>query len=96
MAPEAVQRFEEWKSTSSGVLHDNHHWRSSIPILTRHETRGDIQWYHVVVAIIIPYVGLPWGILNLVRKRRRSGLLMTTVSGGLLLSLLVVIMLISH
>lgn len=96
IAPEALQRYEEWKNTSSDVLHDDNRWHSSIPILTRHDSSGDIQWFHVMVAIIIPYVGLPWGILNLVRKRRRSGLLMTTVSGGLLLSLVVVIILISH
>lgn len=40
-----------------------------------------VQWYHIVVAVMIPYFGLPWGIVNLVRKRRKSGIMMTTISG---------------
>ncbi len=39
-----------------------------------------IRWYHFVFAILMPYVGLPWGIVNLVRKRYRSGLMLIFVS----------------
>jgi hypothetical protein len=91
ISPDAFQRYAEWKNANSDVPHEDAEWHSSIPILSRHDNSGDIQWYHVMVAIIIPYIGLPWGIVNLVRKRRRSGLLMTTVSGGLLLFILVAI-----
>ncbi len=51
---------------------------------------GAIRWYHVL-ACLIPYVGLPWGIVNLVKKRRSSGLLMTIVSGILLLLFIIFI-----
>ena len=43
--------------------------------------RGQLRWYHVVVSILLPYVGLPWGIINLITKRRKSGLVMTIISG---------------
>jgi hypothetical protein len=43
------------------------------PPLTPAE-RDPIRWYHVVFAVMLPYVALPWGIINLLRRRRRSGL----------------------
>jgi hypothetical protein len=48
---------------------------------------GQLRWYHIVVAILLPYVGLPWGIVNLIKKRRRSGLVMTLVSAIVLILL---------
>lgn len=59
-------------------------------------TKGDIRWYHVVVAIVIPYVGLPWGIINLVLGRRSSGLLLTILSACLLALFFLPILLSSH
>jgi hypothetical protein len=38
-----------------------------------------IRWFHVVFAILLPYVAIPWGIVNLVRKKRRSGILLIVV-----------------
>ena len=38
-----------------------------------------VRWYHVLVAIMLPYVALPWGIVNLVRKRHRTGLVLVLV-----------------
>ena len=49
------------------------------------ETSDDyIAWYHILVAIFLPYVGLPWGIMNLVKRRPRSGRMMAIISGILL------------
>jgi DNA-directed RNA polymerase subunit RPC12/RpoP len=38
--------------------------------------RDPIRWYHVVFAVLLPYVSVPWGILNLFRGHRRSGRLL--------------------
>lgn len=35
-----------------------------------------ILWYHYVIVILFPYVGIFWGIVNLIRRRTRSGLLL--------------------
>jgi hypothetical protein len=39
-----------------------------------------IRWYHVVFALILPYVAVPWGIINLIRGKKRSGLLLLGIS----------------
>jgi hypothetical protein len=61
----------------------------------RAETPGstidEIRWYHIVVAVMLPYAALPWGIVNLVKKRRRSGLVLVLISGFLLLVAVVTI-----
>lgn len=47
-------------------------------------TTDEIRWYHVLVAVMLPYVALPWGIVNLVKKQRRSGLVLVLISSFLL------------
>lgn len=42
-------------------------------------SRDPIRWYHVFFAIFVPLIALPWGIVNLVRKKRRSGLLLIVI-----------------
>lgn len=57
--------------------------RATVPPMTEAEriaSRDPIRWFHVVFAIAVPYVGLPWGIMNLIRRKRRSGLLLVVVS----------------
>ncbi|MBL9114338.1 MAG: hypothetical protein JNJ83_04975 [Verrucomicrobiaceae bacterium] len=44
-------------------------------------TRDELRWYHVLVAIVLPYVGIPWGIIHLIKERRRSGMSMILISG---------------
>jgi TRAP-type C4-dicarboxylate transport system permease large subunit len=46
---------------------------------------GGIRWFHIVFAVLMPYIGLPWGIVNLIRKRRRSGLALVLISAFMLL-----------
>lgn len=53
--------------------------------------RGQLRWYHVLVSILLPYVGFAWGIINLVTRRRRSGFVMTIIS-GVLIAILVIVM----
>lgn len=38
-----------------------------------------IRWFHVVFALLLPYVAAPWGIVNLVRGKRRSGILLLVI-----------------
>ena len=54
------------------------------------------RWYHLVVSIILPYVGLPWGIVNLCRSRRKSGLTMVITSSIVLLIVFLPIILAPH
>ncbi len=57
--------------------------RVTVPAMSAAEriaSLDPIRWFHVVFAIAMPYVGFPWGIVNLVRKKRRSGLLLVVVS----------------
>jgi hypothetical protein len=57
--------------------------RATVAAMTEAEriaSRDPIRWFHVVFAIVVPYVGLPWGIVNLLRRKRRSGLLLVVVS----------------
>jgi len=41
---------------------------------------GQIRWFHVVFALFLPCVAIPWGIVNLLRRRRRSGIFLVAVS----------------
>ena len=43
------------------------------------------RWYHVLISIVLPYVGLPWGIVNLCKKKQKSGLTMVIISSIVLL-----------
>ncbi|MDR3689328.1 MAG: hypothetical protein P4L46_08115 [Fimbriimonas sp.] len=43
--------------------------------------RQSTRWYHIGVAVLLPVVGLPWGLFNLTRsKSRGSGLAMIALS----------------
>ncbi len=44
-----------------------------------------IKWFHILVAILFPYIGLPWGIVNLCRNKLRSGPVMVMISIPILL-----------
>ena len=46
------------------------------------DERDQIRWYHVVFCLVVPYVAILWGIVNLIRKKRRSGLLLIGLSVG--------------
>jgi uncharacterized protein HemY len=52
----------------------------------------ELRWYHVFFPVMLPYIGLPWGIINLCRSRFSSGLTMVVIS---LVVLMVVLYLIS-
>jgi hypothetical protein len=58
--------------------------------------KGQLRWYHILVSILIPYVGLVWGIINLATKRRKSGLVMTLISGIWLAIMVTIIVASSH
>jgi hypothetical protein len=53
------------------------------------ENKDNVRWYHVLIALFIPYVGIPWGIVNICRKRRRSGITMVIIGGIILLATLI-------
>lgn len=45
--------------------------------------RGDrVLWYHYVIVLLFPYVGVFWGIINLIRGKKRSGLVLLLGSIG--------------
>jgi len=52
------------------------------------------RWYHVVIAVMLPYVALPWGIVNLVRGRKRSGFILVVIPAVLFLFALITILVI--
>ncbi len=39
-----------------------------------------VRWYHIVIAILFPYWGVPLGIVDLLRGQRRSGKLLIILS----------------
>ena len=39
-----------------------------------------VRWFHVAVAVLAPFVGLPWGLVNIARRRPRSGQIMLLIS----------------
>jgi hypothetical protein len=55
-------------------------------VLERRDPNGALallnapQWYHVLAAVLFPYVGLPWGIVNIARGKRRSGWVLVSLS----------------
>jgi hypothetical protein len=48
------------------------------------------RWYHVLVSIILPCVGLLWGIVNLCNNRRKSGLTMVITSVLVIILVLII------
>ena len=51
----------------------------------------DLRWYHDFFPVMLPYIGLPWGILNLCRSRFSSGLTMVIISLVVLMGVLYLI-----
>ena len=51
----------------------------------------DLRWYHVFIPVMLPYIGLPWGIINLCRSRFSSGLTMIIISLVVLIGVLYLI-----
>lgn len=63
--------------------------------LTEHEratSLDPLRWFHVVFAVLLPYVAIPWGIVNLVRGKKRSGLVLLIVSIVLVATMVVIIL----
>jgi ribosomal protein L37AE/L43A len=53
------------------------------------EGKDRAQWYHLLIAFILPYVAFPWGIVNLCKKKKGSGLMLTITSAIMLLILFI-------
>jgi hypothetical protein len=60
------------------------------------QKEDQVRWYHILVSILLPYIGLPWGIVNLCRKKKKSGATMLIISCILLLFILIPIILASR
>jgi hypothetical protein len=39
-----------------------------------------IRWFHFPVAALVPFVGLPWGLVELLRERWKPGLVLSVLS----------------
>jgi len=55
------------------------------------EIKDRARWYHLLVAVMLPYVALPWGVVNLCMKKKGSGLMLTIPSAIILLILVIAI-----
>ena len=55
------------------------------------ESKDRARWYHLVVALMLPCVALPWGIVNLCLKKKGSGLMLTIASAIMLLMMVIAI-----
>ena len=53
--------------------------------LTALPQTGATKWYHVLAAIFLPFIALPWGIVSLTKKRTVAALATTIVSAIVLL-----------
>jgi hypothetical protein len=60
------------------------------------ESKDRARWYHLLLALVLPYVALPWGIVNLCMKKKGSGLMLTIPSVIILLITLIAIVLSSR
>jgi len=49
------------------------------------ESKDRARWYHLLLALMLPYVALPWGIVNLCMKKKGSGLMLAIPSAIILL-----------
>ena len=41
---------------------------------------GRVRWFHIVAAIFVPFIALPWGLINLTREKWKSALVLIGVS----------------
>ena len=57
-------------------------------------TADSIRWYHIFFSVLIPYVALPWGLVNLVRHRKKSGLTMLLTSLAVFVVVVVIVLLV--
>ena len=55
------------------------------------ESKDRARWYHLLLAVMLPYVALPWGIVNLCLKKKGSGLMLTIPSAIMLLIIVIAI-----
>ncbi len=55
------------------------------------ESKDRARWYHLLVAVMLPYVALPWGIVNLCLKKKGSGLMLTIPSAIILVIMVIAI-----
>lgn len=54
------------------------------------QKEDQVLWYHVLVSVLFPVFGLPWGIINLCRKKKKSGATMVIISFILILSIMLI------
>lgn len=82
------ERFREWRDSQSGqgTLPAQDHIQPTV------RARREIRWFHLVVAILLPIVGLPWGVSQLMREKWRSALLLIGLSALSLGSLIAVLL----
>ena len=76
-------RYFKWKVKTAWYEHERKGKpRTDVPPMSDTERTASldpIRWFHVVFAICVPYVGILWGIVNLVRGKKRSGILLLVV-----------------
>jgi len=59
-------------------------------IATKDAANNDkVCWYHIVVSLLCPAIGLPWGIRCLLSKQKRSGRVMVIISSFLIVLMIV-------
>ncbi|MBM4032856.1 MAG: hypothetical protein FJ291_13860 [Planctomycetes bacterium] len=44
------------------------------------DPRGEVRWFLFPIAALLPIVGLPWGLIDLLNERWRTGILMIAIS----------------
>ncbi len=54
------------------------------------QAEDKLRWYHVGVAVVLPIIGLPWGVIYLFRGRWRSGITMVIISLVLALAMIII------
>ena len=53
------------------------------------ESKDRARWYHLLLALMLPYAALPWGIVNLCMKKKGSGLMLAIPSAIILLIIII-------
>jgi len=48
------------------------------PAQAQAQKEDQVRWYHILAGLVFS-IGLPWGIVNLCRRRRKSGLTMVII-----------------
>lgn len=75
--------YLEFQHVASVDICNNAFAKALPPLMTKEKQDvlgRRIRWFHVVFAILMPCIAIPWGIVNLCRGRRRSGILLVVVS----------------